>query len=283
MALTAADIAAERRRGRLAAAAAVAAAVLFPIGLFWSQLTNNDRPDENAPAQLRFFQQHSFDLLASAVVRTIAFALLMLVTIHLYRATKARKPDLSPVVGFVGVFGPIAAALGGLTHDVYLGFAASDFTGREFQTLEGAEDLTKNAFVYITVGFSIAGTAALAFWFVIGSLNAMRVGLLTRFTGVLGIIIGPAFLLGFAPLLLTFWLIAIGLLFIGRWPRGVPPAWAAGEAIPWPSRPPGGEQPPEEEVGGARNGEVEPVGPGVRRGEESEPPGTPPRKRKRRT
>ena len=28
----------------------------------------------------------------------------------------------------------------------------------------------------------------------------------------------------------------MGILFVGRWPKGDPPAWAAGEARPWPSQ-----------------------------------------------
>jgi hypothetical protein len=33
----------------------------------------------------------------------------------------------------------------------------------------------------------------------------------------------------------ALWLIACGALLAGRWPGGEPPAWAAGEARPWPS------------------------------------------------
>ena len=28
----------------------------------------------------------------------------------------------------------------------------------------------------------------------------------------------------------------MGILFMGRWPNGDPPAWAAGEARPWPTQ-----------------------------------------------
>ena len=28
----------------------------------------------------------------------------------------------------------------------------------------------------------------------------------------------------------------VGILFIGKWPNGQPPAWESGEARPWPSR-----------------------------------------------
>jgi len=32
-----------------------------------------------------------------------------------------------------------------------------------------------------------------------------------------------------------FWTIALGFLFIDRWPQGRGPAWESGEAIPWPT------------------------------------------------
>jgi MFS family permease len=263
MAMSASEIAEERRRGRLAGVAAITAGVLFPLGLFWSQAVNNDRPEDNAPAQLRFFDRHAGELVVSSAIRSLSLALLVFVALHLYRATKARNPELNSVVAIVGVFGPLVAAVGSFVHDVYLAFAAADFTGREFQTLEGAEDLTESGLLLVTVGLSIAGTLALAFWFVIGSLNAMRVGLLSRFMGVLGVIIGPAFLLGLAPPVVALWLIAVGVLFLGRWPRGLPPAWERGEAVPWPTRE-RAERLPDEESG-SHNGEVEPVGPAVRR------------------
>ena len=115
----------------------------------------------------------------------------------------------------------------------------------------------------------------------------MRVGLLTRFMGVLGAIIGPLLVLFPSPLvdpILCFWLLALASLFLGYWPRGVPPAWTTGEAVPWPSR----AEVLQDVAGqtGSPNGEVEAVGQGVRRPEEGEqtPTGArrPRRKRKRR-
>jgi hypothetical protein len=34
----------------------------------------------------------------------------------------------------------------------------------------------------------------------------------------------------------AFWMAMMGVLYVGKWPNGEPPAWAAGEARPWPSR-----------------------------------------------
>ena len=70
------------------------------------------------------------------------------------------------------------------------------------------------------------------------SLNAMRVGLLTRFMGVLGIITGVLQILPFGgplPVVQCFWMLMLSILFLGRWPSGNPPAWRTGRAEPWPS------------------------------------------------
>ncbi len=66
-------------------------------------------------------------------------------------------------------------------------------------------------------------------------LQAVRAGLLTRFFGTLGMALGVSVILLGPPgtLLLTLWFGWLGLLFVGRVPGGRPPAWDAGEAIPW--------------------------------------------------
>ena len=82
--------------------------------------------------------------------------------------------------------------------------------------------------------FQFIGAFALAFALVYGSLNAMRVGLLTRFWGSLGIAMGVASVLGLFQLTLI-WFLYFALLVRGWIPRGRPPAWATGQAIPWPT------------------------------------------------
>jgi hypothetical protein len=79
------------------------------------------------------------------------------------------------------------------------------------------------------------------------SLQALRAGLLTRFLGSLGMALGASMILilPIAVLAMLAWTAFLGLMFVGRIPSGRPPAWEAGEAIPWqrpgegPSRPQG--------------------------------------------
>jgi hypothetical protein len=86
----------------------------------------------------------------------------------------------------------------------------------------------------IATGLGLGGRLGLAVALVYSCLFAMRTGLLSRFWGSLGMALGVAALL----LLVQFtmiWFIYFGLLLIGRLPGGRPPAWAAGEAVPWPT------------------------------------------------
>lgn len=136
----------------------------------------------------------------------------------------------------------------------------------------------------------LAGGLALLVALFYTGLWAMRTGLLSRFWGSLGMAVGVAALIGITPLAL-FWFFYLGLLLVGTVPGGRPPAWAAGEAIPWPTPaekaaaelegPAGeGEEPARElGVGEAERGES-----GSGEGEDPAPgePGTPRRKRKKR-
>ena len=69
-------------------------------------------------------------------------------------------------------------------------------------------------------------------------MNAMRVGLLTRFMGILGVIVGAlaVFQLDAPQVVRGIWLVFLGLLVAGRYPGGTPPAWETGRAEPWPSQ-----------------------------------------------
>src|SRR5207302_1170656 len=78
----------------------------------------------------------------------------------------------------------------------------------------------------------------LAIGVVLVAQGARRAGLLSNFLGILGIIVGALLfvpLFGRPPVIAYFWTIALGFLFIDRWPGGRGPAWESGEATPWPT------------------------------------------------
>ena len=155
-----------------------------------------------------------------------------------------------------------------VTRAVALGVIAGDFAGRSIQSLGAADDALNDPALLIPQYIGISAALALAFWLVKGSLDAMRVGLLTRFMGVFGIALGPAFVLSFGSLILPLWLIALGALFAGRAGRagsrrrGSPARRRRGRALQERRGPPPDAA---EAAEAGRNGEVEPVGPGVRR------------------
>jgi hypothetical protein len=83
-------------------------------------------------------------------------------------------------------------------------------------------------------GFGLAARIGLAVALFYSCLWGMRVGLLSRFWGSLGMALGVAALLLLVQFTLIFF-IYFGLLLIDKIPGGRPPAWAAGEAVPWPT------------------------------------------------
>jgi hypothetical protein len=100
---------------------------------------------------------------------------------------------------------------------------------------DAASDARRDASLTpLAAGFGLAGALGLAVAFFYSCLWAMRTGLLTRFWGSLGMALGIAALIGLIFLLLV-WLIYFALLVIGKVPGGKPPAWEAGEAVPWPT------------------------------------------------
>jgi hypothetical protein len=140
-----------------------------------------------------------------------------------------------------------------------------------------ANDEAKNAITNasarsLTEILRFSGGLGVAFALAYGCLYAMRVGLLTRFWGSLGIALGVAVVVGLFQFVLI-WFVFFGLLAAGWIPKGRPPAWAAGEAIPWPTP---GEKAAAELEPGEPDGEEQPSGDPPRGGNGM------PRKRKRR-
>lgn len=129
---------------------------------------------------------------------------------------------------------------------------------------EASNAIDEASLAGIAQGFGLAGALGFAAALLYTCLWAMRTGLLTRFWGALGMAAGIAFLLGPLSIVAVVWFIYFGFLVLGFVPNGKPPAWEAGEAVPWPT--PGEKAAAELEAGEA---------------EEPAEPGEPAEKRKR--
>src|SRR5204863_7107233 len=117
------------------------------------------------------------------------------------------------------------------------GVQAHQFVTHGSQTYPQAHHLMSAPILAVFQILDYGGELLLAVSFVLVSMQAMRVGLLTRFMGYLGIIAGVLvlFVITPVPIVQAYWLVALGVLFAGRWPSGMPPSWQTGRVERWPS------------------------------------------------
>jgi hypothetical protein len=112
------------------------------------------------------------------------------------------------------------------------GTPLQDCVNEELQDDAASNALSEATYRGVATGFGLAGRIGLAFALVYTCLFAMRSGLLSRFWGSLGMALGVAALLLLVQFCLIFF-IYLALLLVRKLPGGRPPAWDAGEAIPW--------------------------------------------------
>jgi hypothetical protein len=236
----------EERNRTWAVVAAGIGAVLPLIGLFVAPKPKANQVPELTSA-LIYFHNHATGFVVSQIVIAIGSIASGIALLYLYHATKARRPQMQSAARVLAILGPILLAVAGVVGQVYLAQKAGDFV-KTAKTDADANKILTGGVRVATGSAGIAGQFALGFAFVLISLNAMRAGLLTRFMGVLGILVGvfPVLLSllastlsgvggGPAPIVQFFWLGALGYLFSGRWPNGLPKAWKTGKEEPWPS------------------------------------------------
>lgn len=238
----------ERRWARPAAFAAIAATPIYIISVLLDQgggvpLTGLDTERYQA------IDDNSLELLASVLLRGLAFVLLVIPMLYLFRAAQARSERVSgPMIGFVFV-GPVLLAAQGFVawlaqSDVASDFASEREAGGDVYSL--LDDLIDASTIFeVAANLLFPAVLGLLVAMVYIPLQAMRVGLLTRFFATLGMALGASTLFivpAISLLALMIWFSWLGFVFLDRVPRGRPPAWDAGAAIPWPKP---GEQPAE--------------------------------------
>jgi hypothetical protein len=177
---------------------------------------------------------------ASTVVSALAALLLIGVFLYLFRAVTARSGGIPQWFVYLVIAAPAAYAVSRVAYAIDTVDIANDFaSGAPIRGEAGNQRATDLLTIGpVLGGLQIAGTVGVAFLFVMLSLRARRVGLVTPFMGILGAICGGLIVLplaGISFIVQGFWLAALGAVFIGRWPGGRGPAWETGEAVPWPS------------------------------------------------
>ena len=192
------------------------------------------------PDLLLSIHDQSGAYLASAALTAAAALLLGGVFFYLFRAVLARGGGVPSWFIYLVVGAPVVFAISSVAGAVDAIDLADEFTSGTPIRGQAGEDRAKDlgGASPPLVALATAGTVGLAFLFVMLPLRARRVGLLTPFMGILGAIAGALVvfqLSGVSAVVQAFWLGALGALFLGRWPGGRGPAWATGEAEPWPS------------------------------------------------
>jgi hypothetical protein len=189
--------------------------------------------------QVLYVDDNAATFLASGLLGSLAFVGVALTLGYLGRAVGARRPETPSFLARMGVIAPITAAVGSAMASIARVVSANDFAAGDDRSADAGRDaLTAPAVAAGDVLYSV-GVLAVALVVTFTALNAMRVGLLTRFLGVLGILSGVVWILPQVDqigLVRSSWFVLVGLLILGRLPSGTPAAWETGRAEPWPSR-----------------------------------------------
>jgi hypothetical protein len=257
----------EARQGpRAAAAAAVSAVFVIGSGIATAAVFNNapaaglaesleragreggtgigGLPSLRTP-YFEFYDDRAGTVLLTALARGLGFVAVAFMLVYLGLAVRNRSEGFRRMWIYVALAGGLLGAIATILFTIGTSAEISSFLDGP-RTVDRAADIGDSSLLVTAQLIGIPGTQAIGLaslalglgWVVI-CLNAMRVGLLTRFMGVLGIICGALIVLPILsplPIVQTFWLGAMALLLLGRWPNGVPPAWVTGEAQPWPTQ-----------------------------------------------
>lgn len=242
----------ERRGGRIAGIAGITGIVLF-VGVGAVGLAPEFRGAEGFAESLAAFPAEKSDVLALLGAQALAILLFIPPLVALFNVVRSRSEALRP--GLIGLCfaGPLFFAASLVASYFAIEAAAEAFdiaaVGEDLDVDDEAREVyLDQGPASVASGLEFAGRLGLTFMMIYLSLNAMRSGVMTRFWGTLGMALGVGVILLGPPALLAFFL-AISLMVARFWPGGLPPAWDAGRAIPWPK--PGEEQaaavPPSEE------------------------------------
>jgi hypothetical protein len=227
----------EARAGKVAGALAFAAAALIILGIAY-RIGAVPHDANNVKEFLPQVHKDKGTFLVSGVLSGLAMLAFIPPLWYLYRATRFRRPELPSIALILLIAGPVLFAVLQIIFQMKQADAAATFLNGTVKTNKHAEDVLRDA-TSVVAGLTLAASIAIGLATILISMNAMRAGLVSRFMGILGVILGGLFVLPLvaAPIIQLFWLTALGVLFINQWPgtTGRGPAWESGEAELWPT------------------------------------------------
>jgi len=214
---------------------AVLAGVLLVVAATLQLAGPHTKVDELTIDLITANKRFPLDLIA-AIVNGIGSLLVAWTLNYLYLCSRARNPEVKSFIRIIAIAGGVLSALAGIVYAIVVAIKVHEFVTTGAQTYQEANHLTSATGLLALQLLGQGAALLLAVGFALVSLNALRQGLLSRFMGYLGIFAGVLVLFQIVqiPVVQGFWLVAVGYLFSGRWPTGVPPAWRSGRSEPWP-------------------------------------------------
>lgn len=227
-------LSAEARERPRVAIVAIVAAVLTIAAPVMVLVAISGTTADNAFSSAFLTAEHRTVLLASTAVSALGLLALTYVLDFLLRATMHRSPQTRAFIRPLLIVGGIAMAIVTVVLRVLTAVRIDHFVNEStltWQELKDASSYGALAFVALAAQF------AFAFAFIFVALNAMRVGLLTRFLGYLGVFSAVLFVIPILPLPIVqvYWLAMLALLLWGFNKAREPPAWSSDREVLWPT------------------------------------------------
>jgi len=182
-------------------------------------------------------RRETIDLIGS-VMDLLGLISVGIVLNWMFTISRARNPGMKAATRWLVVIGAVLAGVMALAYTVALGAKAHIFVTTGMQGYPRANSLTDGSGLEIMALALQLGTLLLTLGCIWTSLNMMRVGLVTKLVGYMGIVAGALFLFpigALVPVIQGYWLAAVAVTLAARWPSGDPQAWQQGVAVAWPS------------------------------------------------
>ena len=194
-------------------------------------------PGTNEIADLLYWGNHPGTTIGGGVVAATGYLLIVPPLTFLVRAAQNRQAPIPRIVPALVIAGGVLMAVSSVGLSVLAVVTSNKFSDHTGLSYAEADKLLKWKVFLPFSAAGLLGSFALAFSMLMTSLNAMRVGLLTRALGYTGILAGGLMVFRITPLPVVqlAWLVCTGAVIAGRWPGSPLAAWASGEARPWPT------------------------------------------------
>jgi hypothetical protein len=213
----------------------------------------------------QFLVGHQYSLIASFLISNLGVLGMVVPLRYLAAAESARSPTPSKVASYFALYGPILLAVFLPAFEISLVLGAHSYLSHSARTAAAITAATAGGLRVALQLILTVGTLSVAAAFILISLRSMRIGLLTRLMGIVGIIGGVLFLIPLTPLpvVQSLWLVFFAAMLLQFGGRPLPEAWTVLEPRPWPARERVPRQP--------RQPRSAPAPRGSRRGAASEP------------